>query len=40
MKFLLLYGGLSKFDLALKLICFGANGVMPFQGSKFFVQCR
>jgi hypothetical protein len=30
MEFLLLYGGVSEFDLALKLICFGTNGVMPF----------
>jgi hypothetical protein len=28
------YGGLSKFDLASKLINFGANGVSIFQGAK------
>jgi hypothetical protein len=33
-KSLLLYGGLLEFDLALKLICFGVDGVMMFQGSK------
>ncbi len=31
---LLTYGGLSKSNLASKLVCFGANGVTTFQGSK------
>jgi len=29
---LLNYGGLSKFNLAFRLVCFGANGVKTFQG--------
>ncbi len=33
-EFLLFYGGLLKFNLAVKLICFGTNGVMMFKGSK------
>jgi len=32
--FLLTYGGLSKSNLASKLVCFRANGVTTFQGSK------
>jgi hypothetical protein len=31
---LLLYGGLSEFDLALKLVCFGVDVVMMFQVQK------
>jgi hypothetical protein len=33
-EFLLLYGGLLESNLALKLVCFGTNDVMMFQGSK------
>jgi hypothetical protein len=34
MKSLLLYGGFSKSNLALKLVCFGVDDVTMFQGSK------
>jgi hypothetical protein len=34
MDSLLTYGGISKSDLTSKLVCFGANGVTTFQGSK------
>ncbi len=34
---LLTYNGLSKFDLASKLVCFGVDGVTTFQGSKIGV---
>ncbi len=40
MKFLLLNGGLSKSNLTLKFICFGANGVMMLQGSKIRVTMQ
>jgi hypothetical protein len=33
-EFLLLYGGILESNLALKLVCFGIDGVMMFQGSK------
>ncbi len=36
--FLLTYGGLSKSNLASKLVCFGVNGVTTFQGSKTSVS--
>jgi hypothetical protein len=29
-KFLVLYGDFSKFDISLKLACFGANDVITF----------
>jgi hypothetical protein len=32
------YGGLSKFDLVSKLISFGANGVLVFEGVKMVLQ--
>jgi hypothetical protein len=32
MDFLLTYNGLSEFGLASKLVCFGINGVITFQG--------
>jgi hypothetical protein len=34
MDFLFTYGGFSKFDLVSKLVCFGANEVTTFWGSK------
>ncbi len=36
-EFLLLYGGILESNLALKLVCFGTDGVMMFQGSKIRV---
>jgi hypothetical protein len=39
-KFLLLYVGLSKSDLALKFVCFVMDGVMIFQGSKIGVTMQ
>jgi hypothetical protein len=34
---LLIYNGLSDFPLASKLVCFGIDGLITFQGSKISV---
>jgi hypothetical protein len=36
---LLVYDGISEFDLASKSICFGVNKVTNFQTTRLVVQC-
>jgi hypothetical protein len=34
MHFLVIFGGMSKTNIANKVVCFGANGIIIFQGLK------